>query len=144
MKVFISVKYHEDFANQGRVQMLCELARNHKMDPVCLQEMAADNGNAVLSPDELMRHTFLELRDSKLVIVDLTEKGVGVGIEAGYARARGIPVVVIAASGTEISESLVGIAERVFYYQDWEGLDRFMAEIEEQYVPPVNNRPQFR
>jgi len=31
------------------------------------------------------------------MVVDLTEKGVGVGIEAGYARARGIPIVTIAA-----------------------------------------------
>ena len=140
MKVYISLKYHDDFANRERFEKICELARNHQMIPICMPAVAAENGNSGLSPDELMRQTFLELRDSKLVIVDLTEKGVGVGIEAGYARARGIPVVAIAAAGSEISETLVGIAEKVFYYQDWAGLDSFMAELEKQYVP-VNDGP---
>lgn len=69
----------------------------HGMDPVCIADRADPGELLEFDPHELMRKTFLELRDSKLVVVDLTEKGVGVGIEAGYARARGIPIVTIAA-----------------------------------------------
>ena len=97
MKVFISIKYHIDHANQPRLRIIRELARMHGMDPVCIADRADPGELLEFDPHELMRKTFLELRDSKLVVVDLTEKGVGVGIEAGYARARGIPIVTIAA-----------------------------------------------
>lgn len=105
------------------------------MNPVCVAAETGQGGALQSDPYELMRQTFLELRDSKLVIVDLTEKGVGVGIEAGYAKARGIPIVTIAAAGSEISETLAGISDKVFIYKDWEALDQFMGELEKEFVP---------
>jgi nucleoside 2-deoxyribosyltransferase len=49
-----------------------------------------------LSPDALMTRMIEEIDSSDMVVIDLTEKGVGVGIKAGYAHAIGIPVMVIA------------------------------------------------
>jgi len=57
-----------------------------------------------------------------VVLVDLTEKGVGLGIEAGYAYANGIPIVTIAQTGADISETLRGIASTVFFYTDYTDL----------------------
>ena len=135
MKVFISIKFHEDSVNRERIDILCGLARRHGMEPVCIPAKGRQPGLSTPDSQVLMRQTFLELRDSKLVIVDLTEKGVGVGIEAGYARARGIPIATIADAGSEISETLLGISDRVFYYENWEALDGFMGQLEKEYVP---------
>jgi 2'-deoxynucleoside 5'-phosphate N-hydrolase len=135
MKVFISIKYHEEPANHERMNIICELARKHGMQPVCIPANESQIALSGVDFHALMRRTFMELRNSKLVIIDLTEKGVGVGIEAGYARARGIPIATIAAIGSEISETLAGISNHVFYYEDWDALDGFMSQLEKEFVP---------
>ncbi len=63
-----------------------------------------------------MAHTFRAIDWSDLAIVDLTEKGVGVGIEAGYAHAQGKEIVTIAQRGADISATLRGISARVILY----------------------------
>jgi nucleoside 2-deoxyribosyltransferase len=85
-----------------------------------------------LDARELMARTFAEIQACDLVIVDLTEKGVGVGIEAGYARAKNISVIVIAQTGADISETLRGIARAVFCYAGAEDLMRFMREAQDE------------
>ena len=54
--------------------------------------------------------------------VDLTEKGVGLGIEAGYACAKGIPIVIVAQQGSDISATLQGISQQVIFYQQFNEL----------------------
>ena len=79
----------------------------------------------------LMRTTFEQIRDSHLVLVELSEKGIGLGIEAGYAHARGIRVAVIAPEGCEISATLRGTAEACFTYKDEAALATFLASLKQ-------------
>ena len=62
-------------------------------------------------------------------MVDLTEKGVGLGIEAGYAYAKQIPIVVIARKGSDISATLQGIAKKLFLYDEFEDLNQLFQGI---------------
>jgi nucleoside 2-deoxyribosyltransferase len=74
-------------------------------------------GRVQFTPDDLMRRSFALIDASDLVVVDLTEKGVGVGIEAGYAFAHGLPVVTVAEVGADISTTLRGISRAVLRYR---------------------------
>ena len=65
-----------------------------------------------------MEITFKEIDSCELVIIELTEKGVGLGIEAGYAFAKNIPIITIAKSGSDVSETLVGISKTVIFYDN--------------------------
>lgn len=69
-----------------------------------------------------MELTFEKISVCDLVVIDLTEKGVGVGIEAGYAFAKGIPVITIAKRGSDISDTLAGISKKVIFYDSIEGM----------------------
>jgi len=68
-------------------------------------------GAVTISPKELMESAFKEIDSCNIVVVDISEKGVGLGIESGYAYAKGIPVFIIAKKGSEISNTMVGISE---------------------------------
>jgi hypothetical protein len=46
-----------------------------------------------------------------------------------------MPIVTIAQGGFEVSETLAGISQEVFYYQDWDDLDQFFERIERAFVP---------
>jgi 2'-deoxynucleoside 5'-phosphate N-hydrolase len=83
---------------------------------VCVVRDVEDWGRVELEPSELMRRTF-ELIDSvDVAIIELSEKGVGLGIEAGYAYACRVPVVALHRNGTDMSTTLAGIAHRVLPY----------------------------
>ena len=72
-----------------------------------------------------MQKTFEIIDSCSAFVIDLSEKGVGLGIEASYAHARGIPVVV-AKAGADISDTLRGIAARVFSYGELPEVDSFL------------------
>ncbi len=57
----------------------------------------------------------------------MTEKGVGLGIEAGYAYAKGIPIITIAERGSDISETLKGISKEIFFYDNIEDLELLLS-----------------
>ena len=63
------------------------------------------------------------------MVVDLTEKGVGLGIEAGYAYAKKTPIVVIAKRGSDISTTLQGISQKQFLYEKFEDLVHFFEVL---------------
>jgi 2'-deoxynucleoside 5'-phosphate N-hydrolase len=75
-------------------------------------------GERPLPADELMTQTFAAIEACDLMLVELSEKGVGIGIEASYAHARGIPIVVVAPTGGDISTTLQGVARRFGWYDD--------------------------
>jgi len=71
-----------------------------------------------------MKATFDEIDSCDIAIIDLSEKGVGLGIEAGYAFAKGIPIITIAEEGSYISTTMQGISRQVFTYRDIDEIEK--------------------
>jgi hypothetical protein len=69
-----------------------------------------------------MTATFDAIRSCQILIVDLSDKGVGIGIEAGYAYAHSVPVFTIAPAGCEISATLEGISTAIGFYRTLDDL----------------------
>ena len=129
MKIFLSIKHHADHANRERIQMIARALERFGAT-ICIVRDIECWGELHFDADELMRRTFAEIDSSNLVVIDLTEKGVGIGIEAGYAHAKGIPIVVIAPHGADISTTLRGIVRAVIVYDDLEKLGENLIGIE--------------
>ena len=127
MKAFLSIKYHADHANRARIEMIAAVLQARGIKSVCIARDVEQWGQLKFDARELMRRTFAAIDACDLVVVDLTEKGVGVGIEAGYAHAKNIPIVTIAETGADISETLRGIARAVFLY---DGVDALTCAVE--------------
>lgn len=129
MKVFLSVKYHTDMSNRGHIERLLGMLKDLRYETFCVVRDLETWGETAVDERELMRITFERIRASHLVLADLSEKGVGIGIEAGYAAARGIRVVVIAPEGCDISTTLKGIAEACFTYRNEADLRQFLTGL---------------
>ena len=128
MKAYISIKYREDNSNKDCIQKISAALQRNGFETVCIARDIENWGQVQLSPQELMRRTLAEIDSSHLVVIDLTEKGVGLGIEAGYAYAKQIPIVVIAKTGSDISTTLQGIARKLFLYDELEDLADFFED----------------
>lgn len=113
MKAYLAIKYQADLSNRVLVEQLSTVLQDQGIQPFV---MVLEDTGTTNDPVELMRKTFAAIDASDVVIVEFSEKGVGLGIEAGYAFARGKPIVVLARHGAMISETLRGIAKHVFFY----------------------------
>ena len=123
MKAFLSIKYHADHSNRAHIQQLSRALETCGYTTVVIARDVEQWGQVALSPAELMRQTFVALEGCDLVVVDLTEKGVGIGIEAGYAHAKGIPIVAMARQGRDISTTLQGIARQTLWYDSYQEIE---------------------
>ncbi len=116
MKVYLAIKYHADLANRARIEGITAVLEGLGYKTFCVTRDLEAWGAVSFTPDTLMARSFDAINQCDVMVVDLTEKGVGVGIEAGYAYARGMPIVTIAQAGANISTTLRGISTAVFSY----------------------------
>lgn len=127
MKIFLSIKYHPDYHNRDLIEAIAQALQPHRV--VCIARDIEQWGKKKFDSAELMQRTFEEIDSSDIVVVELSEKGVGVGIEAGYARAKGKSIITVARRGSDISQTLRGISKDVFIYQDANELKKFFGTL---------------
>ena len=95
---------------------------------VCIVRDYEAWGEKTYSPKELMDITFKEIAASNVLVVDCSVRGVGLGIEAGYAFAKGLPILVVAREGAIISTTLGGIATAQTHYSSDTELEQFLSQ----------------
>lgn len=119
MKIYLAIKYHDDLRNRPVIERIAEVLTAQGHNLFCIARDLEQWGVLSFPADKLMLYTFQIIAASDVVLVDLTEKGVGLGIEVGYAYSIGIPVVTMAQTGVDISATLRGISTAVFQYTDY-------------------------
>lgn len=124
MKAYIGIKYYEDFRNRNIIEKISLVLENRGYETSCIVRDTEQWGLVRLEPHELMKATFDEIDSCDIVIIDLSEKGVGLGIEAGYAFAKGIPIITIAEEASDISTTMQGISRQVISYRDIDEIEK--------------------
>ena len=132
MKAYIAIKYHQDNRNRFVIEGISRALEQNGFETVCVARDLERWGQIRFAPDQLMSRSFAEIASSRVIVIDLTEKGVGLGIEAGFAFARRIPIVTVARMGADISATLQGISSRIFRYDDLADLTAAFSELPDQ------------
>ena len=122
MKAYLAIKFKEDNSNRETIESISDILNHLGMQTISMARDYEKWGDVVFTPSELMEKTFREIDLSDLLIIEFSEKGVGLGIEAGYAYAKQKPIIVIAKEGSDISSTLRGISKDVIFYNDLEEL----------------------
>lgn len=122
MKVYLAIKYHADHANRPRIEGITTVLEELGYETFCVTRDLEQWGAVSYTADVLMAQSFDAIDACDLMVVDLTEKGVGIGIEAGYAHARHIPIITIVQTGAPISATLRGISTAIFFYTHYRDL----------------------
>lgn len=116
MLVYLAIKYHGDQRNRPKIEAITDALGRRGIEVTCVVRDVEQWGAVTLEPMELMRRAFDAIDEADVLLVDLTEKGVGLGIEAGYAHARSVPIVTIAEEGADISTTLRGVSHSILRY----------------------------
>jgi 2'-deoxynucleoside 5'-phosphate N-hydrolase len=125
---YLAVKYHPDASNRSHIENILSELEKLGYETNCVVRNVERWDDQHLSAEDLMQKTFALIDASDTVVVDLTEKGVGIGIEAGYAYAKGKPVFTIAKRGSDISTTLSGISSRIAWYNEYEEISLLLAK----------------
>jgi hypothetical protein len=137
--IYIGIKYKEDMSNQADIERICAFLEAAGVRTYCtVRDMEAWGRNHV-PPALLMEESLKQIDRCDLVLLELSEKGVGLGIEAGYAHARKKPVIVIAKLGTDLSFTVQGIADRIIIYADDRHLQEQLGLVVKSYLKQEDN-----
>ena len=67
-------------------------------------------------------------------IIEFSEKGVGLGINAGYCYAIGKPIFIIAKTGSDISTTISNLATKIIFYDQPKDLIKPFKEIVKDFT----------
>ena len=88
---------------------------------------------------EMMQIAFSEIDQCDMIIVELTKKAIGVGVEVGYAKAKSKPIVYIKKENSEYSTTVGGSADYLIEYKNKKELesklDITINELKEKIKP---------
>ena len=127
-KAYIGIKFYPDASNKNMIDAISLAMEKAGYTTVVIHRDLEGFGRKQFTPQELMAQTFRAIDSCQLVVIELSEKGVGLGIEAGYAAARGIPILTIAKEGADISNTLRGISKAVYSYKSVDDLTTFFKK----------------
>ena len=78
---------------------------------------------------KMMQNAIEDIEKSAILIAETSEKGIGIGIEVGYAKAQKIPVIYVRNSKSEHSTTVSGIADFKIIYDNEIDLDEKLEKI---------------
>ena len=91
---------------------------------------------------EMIQKAMEDVEKSAILIAEVSEKGIGIGIEVGYAKAKNIPVIYVRNSKSEHSTTVSGIADfRVIYENEIdleEQLDKILKNLSHELKTTQN------
>lgn len=129
MRVYLSLQYHPDQRNRPWIEEISTMLSEMGHTTFCPARDIQDWGGVRPSPAEFMQRVFTEIAASDALLIDLTEKGVGIGIEAGFAHTRNISIITVAQTGCDISRTLQGISSKIYWYDSTADLRRFLDTV---------------
>ena len=77
----------------------------------------------------MMQKAMEDVEKSAILIAEVSEKGIGIGIEVGYAKAKNIPVIYVRNSSSEHSTTVSGIADFKIIYENVIDLEEKLEKI---------------
>ena len=78
---------------------------------------------------KMMQKAMEDVEKSAILIAEVSEKGIGIGIEVGYAKAKNIPVIYVRNSSSEHSTTVSGIADFKIIYENVIDLEEKLEKI---------------
>ncbi|MCJ0743910.1 nucleoside 2-deoxyribosyltransferase [Pedobacter montanisoli] len=77
---------------------------------------------------QMMLQAMSDINGCDLLIAETSDKGIGIGIEVGYAKAKGKPIIYMRKADAEHSTTVSGIADFRIIYTDTGDLEKQLAQ----------------
>jgi nucleoside 2-deoxyribosyltransferase len=134
MKAYISISYQRRRSLNTAITAIMSVLEEHQIESfVFVDHYKFEETHE----DEMMRAALAELDQCDILIAETSHKGIGIGIEAGYAKAKNKPVVYLRHKEAEHSTTLSGLSDHRVIYKSAEDLQQQLAFVIKEMVVPV-------
>ncbi len=124
MKAYISVSYNKRKLADKAINAIISTLNEFKIASFVF----VDNYKFDLAQEkQMMQQAITDIENCDLLIAETSDKAIGVGIETGYAKAKGKPVIYIRQKEAEHSTTLSGISDFQIVYKDTDDLKKQLA-----------------
>jgi 2'-deoxynucleoside 5'-phosphate N-hydrolase len=126
MKAYISISYSKRSLLDKELNAIKTALTKKDIDPFVF----VDHYRFDLTQERLMMKRAMEDIDAcDLLIAETSDKGIGIGIEVGYAKAKGKPVIYVRNQSADHSTTVSGISDYQILYADAADLQRQLTEV---------------
>ena len=115
-KAFLAVKYYENMQNKELIEGIVNTLAKADIQAFAFARDVQNYEKCELGAKEIMQRCFEKIEKSDIFIIEASEPSIGIGIEAGFAYFKNIPVYLIAKKGAAVSNSIKAIAKKCVYY----------------------------
>lgn len=130
-KAYISVGIKNRKTLIAEIAAICATLEEFGITP----HIFVDNYSFQASEEKTMMDTaFREIDDSDFLVAETSEKGIGVGIEIGYAKALGKRVIYLRNQSAEHSTTASGTSDFQVIYDSVENLNTELKEVIRQLI----------
>ena len=131
---YIAVSYSKRKILQKELEALAQVLNEFSITPFIF----VDKYNFTSSEeDEMMQQAFTEINKCGLLIAEISDKAIGIGIELGYAKAMNKPVIYLRNKNAEHSTTAAGASDYKIIYTDADDLSKQLSEVLAKMYPPV-------
>lgn len=126
MKTYISISYSKGKEMRQELETISSVLQSHGIIPFIFIDQFKFTA---AQEKEMMQQAMLSIDECDLLIAETTDKAIGVGIEAGYAKAKGKKVIYLRKKNAEHSTTLSGISDFQIVYEGLADLKRQMVKM---------------
>jgi hypothetical protein len=124
MTAYISVSFNKRKLLDKELNAIIDTLNEFKIMPfIFVDHYKFDSSQE----QEMMQQVMIDIDNCELVIAETSEKGIGIGIEVGYAKAKNKPVIYVRQKDAEHSTTVSGISDFQILYSDTNDLQKQLA-----------------
>jgi len=125
---YISVSHSNRKLVEKELDAIADTLEKFKIEPFIF----VDNYEFSLTQErQMMRQAMTDIDNCNILIAETTHKGIGIGIEVGYAKAKSKPVIYLRQKNSDHSTTVSGISDFQIIYGD-------ILDLQMQLVETLN------
>ena len=115
---FFALKFHDGEEDKAKIEAIEKALNQAGVTITVIARDVEKWGNARIPKGKTLMtdYAFPAMQQCDCNIIEFSEKGVGLGINAGYCYAIGKPIFIIAKTGSDISTTISNLATKIIFY----------------------------
>ncbi|WP_273211912.1 nucleoside 2-deoxyribosyltransferase [Runella zeae] len=136
MTAYIAISFGQRHKLDHQLTIVVEVLRKFNFQPhVFVDRYQFDP----TQEKQMMQQVMTNISNCDMLLAETTHKGIGIGIEAGYAKAQNKPVVYLRQHNAEHSTTLSGISDYQIIYESTEALAKQLSLVLGKIIDSQND-----
>ena len=134
MNAYISISYGKRKILDPAICTIINTLKQFNIDPLVFVDVYQFNAK---QERQMMQQAFAAIDQCDILVAEVSDKAIGIGVEVGYAKAKGKPVVYIRHIDRNHSKTVSGVSDFHIFYIDVNDLDTQLTDIVQQLTGRV-------